>query len=70
MSSNSIDNIIFEDTDSSKETLIKTVYLFAGSPALAEEMKRLKTTYVKVQRGLKTVFILRSNNIGRLEVIL
>lgn len=66
----SIDNITFEDTDTLKETLIKTVNIFAGSPALAVELKKLKINYSKVQRGLKTVFVLRNNNIGRLEVTL
>lgn len=66
----SIDNITFEDTDTLKEKLIKTVNIFAGSPALAQEMKVLKTNYVKVQRGLKTVFVLRNKSIGRLEVTL
>ena len=66
----SIDNITFEDTDSLKETLIKTVHIFAGSSALKTELKKLKTTYVKLERGLKTVFVLRNKEIGRVEVTL
>lgn len=66
----SIDNITFEDTDTLKDTLIKTVNIFAGSPALAQEMKRLNTKYTKVQRGLKIVFVLRNDKVGRLEVTL
>jgi hypothetical protein len=43
----------------------------AGSMvALKSALKKHKVEYVKVSRGLKTCYILRSKEIGRLEVIL
>ncbi len=43
----------------------------AGSMvALKSALKKHKVEYVKVSRGLKTCYILRSKEIGRMEVIL
>lgn len=64
----SIDNIIIEDTDSLKETAIKTVLLFAGSSELSKQMKRLKVEYTKVTKGALTKFVLRNREFGRIEV--
>lgn len=66
----SIDNIIFEKEDSDKETAIKTVLFFAGSPNLKKEMQRIEVDYTKVQRGGKTNFVLRSNKFGKVTVTL
>lgn len=67
----SIENIIFENDDTLQQTLIKTVLLNAGSPnRLSIELKKHKTKYVKVSRGAKTSYVLRSPKIGRLVVTL
>lgn len=66
----SIDKIVFEKTDSDKETAIKTVLIYAGSNELKTQMKRLNIDYTKVCRGLKTSFVLKSNKIGKLTVTL
>ena len=61
-------NITFENTDSLKDTAIKTVNLFAGSSALKTEMKKLGVDYVKTQRGVYIVYILRHREFGRVIV--
>lgn len=60
--------IIINETDSLKEKATKTVYLFAGSSELKNQMKRLKVNYTKVQRGFNTLYVLRHKNFGRIEV--
>ena len=62
----SIENIIFEDTDTKKDKAIKTLLLNAGNNELTKELAK----YVKVYRGLKTVYILRSKDFERTEVTL
>lgn len=66
----SIENITFENIDTPKDTAIKTALIYAGSTRLKNEMKRLKVEYTKVQRGFKTVYVLRSKDFPRTEVIL
>lgn len=66
----SIENITFENIDTPKETAIKTALIFAGSTELKKQMQRLKVNYTKVQRGFKTIYVLRSNSFGRVEVAL
>ena len=66
----SIENIIFEDTDTIKETLTKTVLLNAGSHRLKTELNKLKISYTKVCKGAKTSYILRGQQIGRLVITL
>lgn len=61
-------NIIIEETDSLKDKATKTVYLFAVSPELKNQMKRLKVEYTKVQRGFNTMYVLRHKKFGRIEV--
>lgn len=63
-----MNNITFENTDSLKDTAIKTVNLFAGSSALKTEMKKLGVDYVKTQRGVYIVYILRHREFGRVTV--
>lgn len=63
-----MNNITFENTDSLKDTAIKTVNLFAGSSALKTEMKKLGVDYVKTQRGVYVVYILRHREFGRVTV--
>ena len=57
----SIENIIFEDTDTPQETAVKVCLLHAGSTELGKELKKLGVTHTKTNRGAK---------IGRLEVTL
>ena len=64
----SIENIVFEDTDSLKDTAIKLALIFAGPNELKNQMKRLGVNYVKIERGVKTLFILRHKTFGRVEV--
>ena len=66
----SIENIIFEDTDTIKETLTKIVLLNAGSHRLKTELTKHKISYVKVCKGASTTFVLRGAKIGRLVVTL
>ena len=66
----SIENIIFEETDSKKDTAIKTLLLNAGNNELTKELAKIGATHTKVYRGLKTVYILRSKDFERTEVVL
>ena len=66
----SIENITFENIDTPKEKAIKTALIYAGSTELKKQMQRLKVSYTKVQRGFKTIYVLRSKDFGRTEVIL
>ena len=66
----SIENIIFEETDSKKDTAIKTLLLNAGNNELTKEHKKIGATHTKVYRGLKTIYILRSKDFERTEVVL
>ena len=66
----SIDNIIFDETDSKNDTAIKTLLLNAGNNELTKELAKIGVNYVKVYRGLKTIYILRSKDFERTEVIL
>lgn len=68
----SIENIIFEDTDTLEQKATKTVLLNAGNSDLKKQMERLKINYSKVQRGFKTIFVLRHKDFtnGRIEVTL
>ena len=66
------DLIFFEETDTLKETAIKTALLFAGSVSLTKQLARLKVTHTKVERGFKTIFVLRHKDFtnGRIEITL
>ena len=66
----SIENIIFEETDSVQEIAIKTCLLYAGTTELTNQLKKLGVTHTKVNRGAKTIFVLRGAKIGRLEITL
>ena len=66
----STDNIVFENVDTPKEIAIKTALIYAGSTELKKQMKRLKVEYTKVVRGFKTIYVLRSKDFERTEVIL
>ena len=66
----SIENIIFEETDSVQEVAIKTCLLYAGTTELTNQLKKLGITHTKVQRNFKTIFVLRGAKIGRIEVTL
>lgn len=66
----SIENIIFEETDSKKEKAIKTALLYSGSTELTKQLAKLKVTHTKVQRGFKTIYVLRSKDFERTEVVL
>ena len=66
----SIENITFENIDTNKDIAIKTALIFAGSTELKKQMQRLKVNYTKVQRGFKTIYVLRSKDFGRVEVTL
>lgn len=68
----SIENIIFEETDNFEQIAIKTVLLNAGNSDLKKQMERLKINYSKVERGSKTIYVLRHKDFtnGRVEVVL
>lgn len=66
----SIENIIFEETDSKKDTAIKTLLLNAGNNELTKELAKIGVTHTKIYRGLKTIYILRSKDFERTEVTL
>ena len=63
-----IENITFEETDTLKETAIKTALIFAGSVSLTKELAKLKVTHTKVQRGGQVVYVLRNATFGKVEV--
>ena len=63
------DNIVFSDDDTLQQTLIKIVHLNAGNHTLKKELAKHKVSYVKVCKGAKTTFVLRSPKIaGKLIV--
>ena len=66
----SIDNIIFDESDSKKDKAIKTLLLNAGNNELTKELSKIGVTHTKVYRGLKTIYILRSKDFERTEVTL
>ena len=66
----SIENIIFEDTDTLEQQATKTVLLNAGNNELTKELAKIGVTHTKVYRGLKTIYILRSKDFERTEVTL
>ena len=66
----SIENITFENIDTPKEKAIKTALIYAGSKKIKKQMNKLKVSYTKVQRGFKTIYVLRSKDFPRTEVIL
>ena len=66
----SIENIVFEETDSKKDKAIKTLLLNAGNNELTKELTKIGVTHTKVYRGLKSVYILRSKDFQRTEVTL
>ena len=65
---NLVENIIFTKDDTFKETLIKTVQIWAGTHRLKTELAKHKVDYVKVERGATVKYILRGAQIGRIEV--
>ena len=66
----SIENITFENIDTPKDKAVKTCLIFAGSTELRKQLNRLKVEYTKVNRGFKTIYVLRSKDFGRIEVVL
>ena len=66
----SIENITFEPIDSKKDTAVKTCLIYAGTTELKKQLNRLKVEYTKVNRGFKTIYVLRSKDFGRIEVVL
>ena len=65
---NLVENIIFTKDDTFKETLIKTVQIWAGTHRLKIELAKHKVDYVKVEKGATVKYILRGAQIGRIEV--
>lgn len=65
-----IENIIFENIDTPKDIAIKTALIYAGSTELKKQMQRLNVNYTKVNRGFKTIYVLRNKDFGRTEVLL
>ena len=63
-----IENIVFLKEDTLKETIIKTVQIWAGTYRLKTELAKYKIDYVKVERGATVKYILRGAKIGRIEV--
>lgn len=70
----SIENIIFEDSDTLEQQATKTALLYSGSTELTKQLAKLKVTHTKVQRGFKTIYVLRSEKFTtedkRIEVVL
>ena len=66
----SIDNIIFDETDTKKDKAIKTALIYAGSTELTKQLARLGVTHTKINRGAKVIFVLRSKDFERTEVVL
>ena len=68
----SIENIIFEETDTLEQKATKTALIYAGSTELTKQLAKLKVTHTKVTRGFKTIFVLRHKDFtnGRIEVVL
>ena len=68
----SIENIIFEDTDTLEQQATKTALIYAGSTELTKQLAKLKVTHTKVERGFKTIFVLRHKDFtnGRIEIVL
>lgn len=62
------DLIFFEETDTLKETAIKTALIFAGSVSLTKELSKLKVTHTKVERGGQVIYVLRNATFGKVEV--
>ena len=56
----SIENIIFEETDSKKDKAIKTLLLNAGNNELTKQLSKLGVTHTKINRGAKVIFVLRN----------
>ena len=63
-----VDNIVFLKEDTLKETIIKTVQIWAGTHRLKTELAKHKVDYVKVERGATVKYILRGAKIGRIEL--
>lgn len=63
-----LENIVFEDIDSPQDIARKTVLLYAGSPALKNELKKLKIDYTKDQKGVFVEYYLKGKEIGKLTV--
>lgn len=63
-----VDNIVFLKEDTFKDTLIKTVQIWAGTHRLKTELAKYKVDYVKVERDATVKYILRGAKIGRIEV--
>ena len=68
----SIDSIIFDDNDTLEQKATKTALLYSGSTELTKQLAKLKVTHTKVQRGFKTIYVLRHKDFtnGRIEVVL
>ena len=64
----SVDSIVFLKEDTFKETLIKTVQIWARTYRLKIELTKYKVDYVKVEKGATVKYILRGAQIGRIEV--
>ena len=63
-----IENIVFLKEDTLKETLVKTVQIWAGTHRLKTELAKHKVDYVKVEKGATVKYILRGAQIGRIEI--
>ena len=68
----SIDSIVFDDNDTLEQQATKTALIFAGSTELTKQLAKLKVTHTKVERGFKTIFVLRHKDFtnGRIEIVL
>ena len=68
----SIDSIVFDDNDTLEQQATKTALLYSGSTELTKQLARLKVTHTKVNRGFKTIYVLRHKDFtnGRIEVVL
>ena len=63
-----VDSIVFLKEDTFKETLIKTVQIWAGTHRLKTELAKHKIEYVKVERGATVKYIISGAQIGRIGI--
>lgn len=68
----SIENIVFEESDTLEQKATKTALIFAGSTELTKQLAKLKVTHTKITRGFKTIYVLRHKDFtnGRIEITL
>lgn len=67
-----LNDIVIEEVDTITEKAVKTalIHSSSGLDMLTKELKKYKVLHTKVQRGNHIIYVLRSKDFGRVEVIL